>query len=84
MALFNIDKHETREFNYKPRFYDPNKELETGDKRQDFADQLHREWSSKRRHADDKKKTPWLTIMTMLFFALIMAVIFFKFFLKSA
>ena len=79
MPLLNIDKHETREFNYKPRFYDPNKEQQTGDKRQDFADQLHREWSSKRRHTDDKKHIPWLTIVTMLFFAIILAFICFKF-----
>ncbi|MCQ2277296.1 MAG: hypothetical protein MJZ87_10205 [Bacteroidales bacterium] len=81
MALFNIDKHEAREFNYKPRFYKPDEELSTGDKKQDFANELHREWSSKRRHADDKKNIPWLTIVTMLFFAIILAVICFKFFL---
>lgn len=81
MALFNIDKHEAREFKYKPRFYKPDEELATGDKRTDFANELHREWSSKRRHADDKKNIPWLTIVTMLFFAVILAYLVFKFFL---
>ncbi len=82
MALFNINQHETREFKYKPRFYTPDEKKPSGDKRTDFANELHREWSSKRRHTDDKKQTPWLTILTMLFFALVIAVIFFKFFTK--
>lgn len=80
MALFNINKHEPREFNYKPRFFTPEEKQPTGDHRRDFAEELHREWSSKRRHSDDKKNTPWLTIMTMLFFVLILAILYFKFF----
>ena len=80
MALFNINNQEPREFKYKPRFYTPEEEKPTGDHRKDFAEELRREWSSKRRHTDDKKNTPWLTIMTMLFFVLIIAILYFKFF----
>lgn len=77
--LINNEK-ETREFNYKPRFYDPDAENATGDRQTDFANKLHREWNSKRRHDASKKQFSWLPIMTMVFFALLLAFIFFKFF----
>ncbi|MBP5206719.1 MAG: hypothetical protein J6Z44_08020 [Bacteroidales bacterium] len=80
MALFNFNKPEPREFNYKPRFYTPEEEKPTGDHRRDFAEELHREWSGKRRHDKDKGSMPWITIMTMLFFVLIIAILYFKFF----
>jgi hypothetical protein len=80
MALFNFNKPETREFNYKPRFYTPDEEKPTDDHRRDFANELHREWSGKRRHDKNDKHIPWLTIVTMLFFAVVLGIIFFKFF----
>ncbi|MBO7586367.1 MAG: hypothetical protein J6T13_04225 [Bacteroidales bacterium] len=80
MALFNFNKPEPREFNYKPRFYTPDEEKPTGNHRKDFAEELHREWSSKRRHDKDKGSMPWITIVTMLFFVLIIAILYFKFF----
>ena len=80
MALFNFNKPEPREFNYKPRFYTPDDQKPTDDHRRDFANELHREWSSKRRHDKNDKHIPWLTIVTMLFFAVVLGIIFFKFF----
>lgn len=82
MPLFKFNQHETREFKYVPRFYTPDEKKPTGDKRTDFANELHREWASKRKHTEDKKQIPWLTILTMLFFAVVLALIFFKFFEK--
>ena len=45
MASWNIFKQqeEPRQFNYKPRYYDPKKEESTGDARRDFARNLHDE-----------------------------------------
>ena len=83
MALFNFNKPEPREFNYKPRFYTPDEEKPTDDHRRDFANELHREWSGKRRHDKNDKHIPWLTIVTMLFFAVVLGIIFFKFFSKQ-
>ncbi len=80
MALFNFNKPEPRGFNYKPRFYTPEEEKPTGDHRRDFAEELHREWSGKRRHDKDRGSMPWITVASMLFFALILAILFFKFF----
>lgn len=58
MALFNFNKPEPREFNYKPRFYTPEEEKPTGDHRRDFAEELHREWSGKLRHDKDRGSMP--------------------------
>ncbi len=80
MGFLLNDKQEQREFNYKPRFYDPDKEQSTGDHQTDFANKLHREWSSKRRHNASDSKFSWLPIITMVFFALLLAIVFFKFF----
>ena len=80
MALFNFQKPETREFNYKPRFYKPEEEASTGNPRRDLANEIHREWSSKRRHDKDKGSMPWVTIISMLFFAIVLGYIFYKFF----
>ena len=55
MALFNFNRPEPREFNYKPRFYTPDDQKPTDDHRRDFANELHREWSSKRRHDKNDK-----------------------------
>lgn len=80
MALFDLKKTETRSFNYKPRYYKPEEEQSTGDSRRDFANELHREWSSKRKHDKNENHTPWITILTMLFFAVVLAFVYFKFF----
>lgn len=80
MALFNFQKPEPREFNYKPRFYTPDEQKPTGDHRRDFANELHREWDSKRRHSKDRGSMPWITIISMLFFAVVLGFIFYKFF----
>jgi len=80
MALFNFSKPETREFNYKPRYYTPEEKQPTGDARRDFANNLHSEWASKRKHDKNDKHIPWLTIVTMIFFAVILGFILFKFF----
>lgn len=80
MGFLSFNKPETREFNYKPRYYTPEDQQPTGDHKRDLAEELHREWASKRRHTDDRKNIPWITIVTMLFFAVILAIIFFKFF----
>ncbi len=80
MALFDFKRSDTRAFQYKPRYYTPEEERKTGDNRRDFANELHREWAGKRKHADDKKQTPWITIVTMLFIAIVLAIILFKFF----
>jgi len=80
MGLLLNDENETREFNYKPRYYDPDAEQATGDHKTDFANKLHREWSSKRRHNASKKQFALLPILTMVFFALLLAFVFFKFF----
>ena len=80
MSFFGFEKPEPREFNYKPRFYDPDKEQSTGDKQTDFDNKLHREWSNKRRHHANDNKFAWLPIITIVFFALVLAFVFFKFF----
>lgn len=80
MSFFNIQKHEPREFKYKPRYYTPEDQKPTDNHRRDFADELHREWQGKRRHDRNERKTPWLTIAAMVFFALVIAIVYFKFF----
>lgn len=80
MSSSFLKKSEPREFSYKPRFYDPDADKRTGDHRRDFADELHREWHDKRKHSSKQKQTPWLTIMFMVFFAIVLAIVFFKFF----
>lgn len=80
MGLLNFKQPETREFDYKPRYYTPEEEQPTGNHKADFADSLHREWSSKRRHSKGSSQIPWLTIATMLFFAVILGLIIYKFF----
>ena len=37
MAFTFFNNREPRQFNYKPRYYDPKKEESTGDARKDFA-----------------------------------------------
>lgn len=80
MGILNFNKPEIREFDYKPRYYTPEEEQPTGDHKKDFADTMHREWSSKRRHTKGKSQTSWLTIMTMLFFAVVLGLILYFFF----
>lgn len=80
MKLFNFKQPETREFDYKPRYYTPEEAAPTGNHQKDFADSLHREWSSKRRHSKNQTQVPWLTILTMLFFAVVLGLILYKFF----
>ncbi len=80
MALSFFNNQEPRKFNYKPRFYDPDKEKSTGDERKDFARNLHEEWQSKRNHTGDNKNNSSITILFMIFFAIVIAIILFKFF----
>lgn len=80
MGLLNFSKPEPREFGYKPRYYTPEEEMPTNNPKKDFADTLHREWSSKRRHSKNNSQIPWLTIVTMFFFAIILGLILYKFF----
>ncbi len=80
MSFFNIQKHESREFKYKPRYYTPEDQKPTDNHRRDFADELHREWQGKRRHDRNERKTPWLTLLAMVFFAIVIALVYFKFF----
>ncbi len=80
MAFNIIERPEPREFKYKPRYYKPEQEESTGDHRTDFANHMHDEWDSKRRHGKDKQNKSWLPIMCMLFFAIILALVIFKFF----
>ena len=62
MAFTFFNNREPRQFNYKPRFYDPKKEESTGDARRDFARNLHDEWQSKRNHTADRKNNFSITI----------------------
>ena len=83
MASWNIFKQqeEPRQFNYKPRYYDPKKEESTGDARRDFARNLHDEWRSKRNHTGEKKNnSASITILFMIFFVLLLAIVLWKFF----
>lgn len=81
MAFTFFNNREPRQFNYKPRFYDPKKEESTGDARRDFARNLHDEWQSKRNHTADKKNnTSSITILFMIFFAIVLAIVLWKFF----
>jgi hypothetical protein len=80
MAFLGIEKPEPREFKYKPRFYDQDAEQATGDRQTDFANKLHREWSSRRHHRTGDNKFAWLPIISIVFFALVLAFVFFKFF----
>lgn len=81
MAFTFFNSQEPRKFNYKPRFYDPNKENSTGDERRDFARNLHEEWQSKRNHTSERKGGSSLTILFMIFFVIVLAIVLFKFFL---
>lgn len=83
MGFSFFKKSEPREFPYKPRYYNPDAEKRTDDHRRDFANELHREWSSRRKHDKDKRQMPWLTILFMIFFVVVLAIVFFKFFSKS-
>ena len=67
MAFTFFNNREPRQFNYKPRFYDPKKEESTGDARKDFARNLHDEWQSKRNHTGDRKNNSSITILFMIF-----------------
>ncbi len=80
MALTFFNNRESRKFNYKPRFYNPEKENSTGDSRKDFARNLHNEWQSKRNHTGERKNNSSITILFMIFFVIILAVLLFKFF----
>lgn len=80
MAFTFFNNQENRKFNYKPRFYDPNKEKSTGDERRDFARNLHEEWQSKRNHTAGKKNGSSITILFMIFFVIVLAIVLFKFF----
>lgn len=78
-SLFRKDG--PREFPYRPRYYDPEAgERTAGGRRRDFADELHREWSGRRRHTKDERHFPWMTVLVMVFFAVVLCVVFFKFF----
>ena len=78
-TFFNRET-ENRKFSYKPRFYDPKKEEATGDERRDFARNLHDEWQSKRSHTGDRRNNSTLTIIFMVFFAVVLAIVLWKFF----
>ena len=83
MASWNIFKQqdEPRQFNYKPRYYDPKKEESTGDARKDFARNLHDEWQSRRNHTGEKKNnSSTITILFMIFFVIVLAIVLWKFF----
>ncbi len=80
---FTFFKQETenRKFNYKPRYYDPKKEESTGDARKDFARNLHDEWQSRRNHTSSERKNHnSLTIIFMIFFVIVLALVLWKFF----
>jgi hypothetical protein len=86
---FNIiPKPETRKFNYKPQFYTPEGEERPVTKTkegeynsEEFAARLHRSWSG-RRQRKEKMQFPFKLVVLMLFFALIVGYIYFKFFMK--
>lgn len=80
MAFTFFNNREPRQFNYKPRFYDQKKEESTGDERKDFARNLHDEWQSKRNHTRDSKNNSSLTIIFMVFFVVVLALVLWKFF----
>lgn len=78
-TFFNRET-ENRKFSYKPRFYDPKKEESTGDERKDFARNLHDEWQSKRKHTGERRNNSSLTIIFMIFFVIVLAIVLWKFF----
>ena len=81
MAFTFFNNQEPRQFNYKPRFYDQKKEESTGDERRDFARNLHDEWQSRRNHTADKKNnSASVTIIFMIFFVIVLALVLWKFF----
>lgn len=81
MAFTFFNNHEPRQFNYKPRFYDQKKEESTGDARKDFARNLHDEWQSRRNHTGEKKNnSSSITILFMIFFVIVLALVLWKFF----
>jgi len=80
MAFTFFNHHEPRQFNYKPRFYDPKKEESTGDARKDFARNLHDEWQSKRNHTGERNNKSSITILFMIFFVIVLALVLWKFF----
>ena len=80
MAFTFFNNREPRQFNYKPRYYDQKKEESTGDARKDFARNLHDEWQSKRNHTGEKKNNSSITILFMIFFVIVLAIVLWKFF----
>ena len=84
MAFNWIERHEKREFRYKPRFYqrEEDKPMEKSGEDYDpekFADRLHRSWSSKRMSQQDRNKFPLKTVIWMMFIVLVLGYFFFKF-----
>ena len=78
--IFQAGNRES-EIQYKPRYYDPKKEESTGDARKDFARNLHDEWQSRRNHTSGERKNHnSLTIIFMIFFVIVLALVLWKFF----
>lgn len=85
MAFNFIERPEKREFRYKPRFYNPDKESsggKSGEEEYDsskFAERLHRKWSSKRMTEQDRNKFPLKTVIFLMLIVFVLAFFFIKF-----
>ncbi len=65
--FFNTPK--PKKFNYKPRFYDPEKEEKNKTESDDLASTIHRSWNSKRKrkepHHFPLKTVIWISLIIL-------------------
>ncbi|MDL2309053.1 hypothetical protein LJC68_05095 [Bacteroidales bacterium OttesenSCG-928-B11] len=76
MSIFSVNKHEKREFKYKPRFHEPDGGIkgECGEiDINKMADRIHRSWSSKRKA---KRKVSGMNYTFLIVLAIIIIVAF--------
>ena len=84
MAFNLIERPEKREFRYKPRFYQREKDKPMDNSGEDydpekFAERLHRSWSSKRMSQQDRNKFPLKTVIWLMLIIVVLVFIFTKF-----
>lgn len=74
--FFNTPK--PRKFNYKPRFYDPEKEGDVKKEGDDFASTLHRSWN-KTRTRKEPHKFPIKSVIWISLIIITLIYLYYKF-----
>lgn len=85
MSIFSLDRHDKRDFNYKPRFRevnggirDENDEIDTAK----MAERIHRSWASKRKAKRFNSSFTFSLFISMAVVLLVVYVVY-KFFLEK-